>query len=90
MYLVWATVYNKLQKSQYEEDFMDIITMRLHLDYSYDIEKKLQNCINFHYVAILALPKGLNPDTGVMNFYNFVEGIMNINCALKFFQNVWE
>lgn len=61
---------------------MDIITMRLHLDYSYDIEsteeKKLQNCIHFHYVAILALRKGLNPDTGVMNFYNFVEDIMNI------------
>lgn len=56
--------------------------MRLHLDYSYDIEcteeKKLQNRINFHYVAILALPKGLNPDTGVMNFYNFVEDMMNI------------
>lgn len=56
--------------------------MRLHLDYSYDIEsteeKKLQNCIHFHYVAILALRKGLNPDTGVMNFYNFVEDIMNI------------
>lgn len=42
-----------------EEDIIDIITMHLLKTVKYS--KLLLNLIHFYYVAILALPKVLNP-----------------------------